>query len=527
MVAIPYEAYYGHHSRVYQFVKYHIWTGSSAYVTCPSAMTDGAARLLSRHLLDPDLPLEQQRVFREAYKNLISRDPSRAWTSGQWMTERSGGSDVRGTETIATIAPTNDVTENAVCAADADGLALGPYSINGFKWFSSATDANMAILLAKTPAGISTFFAPMRRCASKSHDHDYAAPSAQECEMNGVNIQRLKPKLGTRPVPTAELVLRDARAWMVGKDGHGVREIATILNITRIHTAVSALGLWGRGLAISRAFARVRKVEGGKLLPDVPAHVRTLAENTVNYAAMMHLGFFTVSLLGICEHPSKLDSHTYAESALVADVGQAAALFRLLTAVTKAQCSKMSIIGLQECMESLGGVGYLEDEQEFNVARLFRDANVNSIWEGTTDVMATDVVRVMKGRESEKIRKSLNNWVCDTIKHWNGEWKAAEELVRAELGTLEEMWLGWSADELKYKGRAILKSLAWIVAAVLMVKDARRDQDVVAAEMARRWIAQKGIEVWRSGTTKDWKDVALLDREIVFGADEKMNRARL
>jgi alkylation response protein AidB-like acyl-CoA dehydrogenase len=491
-------------------------------------MTDGAARLLSGHLADPDLPLEQQRVFREAYRNLTSRDSTRAWTSGQWMTERSGGSDVRGTETVATLAPTNNDTEGVIGANDADGLPLGPYSVNGFKWFSSATDANMAILLAKSPAGISAFFAPTRRCASRGHEHENDAPSAQECEMNGITIQRLKPKLGTRAVPTAELVLKDTRSWMIGKDGQGVREIATVLNITRVHTACGALGLWGRGLAISRAFARVRKVEGGKLLTDVPAHVKTMAEGTISYAAMMHLGFFTVSLLGICEHPKESKSHrTDAEPALVADIRQATALFRLLTPVAKAQCSKMSISGLQECMESLGGVGYLEDEQEFNVARLFRDANVNSIWEGTTNIMATDVVRVMKGREGEHIRKSLNNWVNGMIKHWDDEWKTAEELVRAELGRLEEMWLGLSAEELKYKGRELLESLAWIVAAVLMVKDAQRDQDVAAAEMARRWIAQKEIEVRRSDTTKDWKEGAILDRLVVFGGSEKINRARL
>jgi alkylation response protein AidB-like acyl-CoA dehydrogenase len=488
-------------------------------------MTDGAARLLSSHIADPNLPLEQQRVFREAYKNLISRDPARAWTSGQWMTERSGGSDVKGTETVATLAPLND-TSSPIGDTDATGLPLGPYSITGFKWFSSATDANMAILLARTPAGISTFFAPMRRCSSECSDHEKDAPSAQTCEMNGIIIQRLKQKLGTRPLPTAELVLKDTRAWILGKDGQGVREISAILNITRIHTAQSALGFWGRGLAISRSFARVRKVDGGKLLMDIPAHVKTIAGNTVNYAAMMHLGFFAVTLLGICEHPSIFKSSgTETEKTLIADVPQAAALLRLLTPVAKAQCSKLTIFGLQECMESLGGVGYMEDEQEFNIARLYRDANVLSIWEGTTEVMAVDVVRVMKGREGEKVRHALNNWVNNVVTQWGGDWKSAAELVRAELGKLEEQWLGLIADELKFKGRELLNSLAWIVAAVLTVEDACRDQDIVAAEIARRWIAQKESEGQRAW--KDWKEVAALDRKIVFGCSERTDRSRL
>src|SRR5947207_16010165 len=100
----------------------------------------------------------------------------------------------------------------------------------------------------------------------------------------------------------------------------------------------------------------------------------------------MHLGFFTVVLLGISEHPTALDEmkSKEEESHFVKDVDQANALLRLLTPVAKAQCSKAAIKGLQECMESLGGIGYLEDEQEFNIARLFRDTNVMSIWEGTT-----------------------------------------------------------------------------------------------------------------------------------------------
>jgi hypothetical protein len=366
----------------------------------------------------------------------------------------------------------------------------------------------------------------MRRCTSECKGHENDAPSAQECEMNGITIQRLKQKMGTRALPTAELILKDTRAWIIGREGQGVKEISAILNITRIHTAQSALGFWGRGLAISRAFSRVRKVDGGKLLIDVPAHVRTLAENTVNYAAMMHLGFFTVALLGICEHPSKFKSRTSeGENTLVADVPQAIALLRLLTPVMKAQCSKMSIFGLQECMESLGGIGYLEDEQEFNIARLFRDANVLSIWEGTTDVMAMDVVRVMKGRDGETIRHALNKWVNDVGTQRDGDWRTATELVRAELGRVEEQWLGLSAEELRFKGRELLESLAWIVAAVLMVQDACSDQDVVAGEMAKRWIAKKEFEGQR--VSKDWKDVVALDRKVAFGMSEKANRSRL
>jgi alkylation response protein AidB-like acyl-CoA dehydrogenase len=533
IVAIAYNSpELGHHARLYQFLKYHIWSGSNAIVTCPSAMADGAARLLCRHLAEDKMKEAdpRMRVFREAYRNLTSRDPERAWTAGQWMTERSGGSDVRGTETVATY----DSTLENDGATDAEGLPLGPWRVNGFKWFSSATDSQMAVLLAQTDKGLSTFFAPMRRAIPKPRylDVNGSAPAARECEFNGVSIQRLKPKLGTRALPTAELVLKDMRAWPLGQLGRGVSEISTVLNITRIHTAISALAMWGRGLAISRAYARVRRVEGGTLLNAVPAHVKTLAGNALEYWGNMQLGYFVVALLGICEHPHAFESTLYRDHTnlidppsswrppLIPDLSTAAALLRLLTPVAKGICSKRAIAGLQECTESLGGIGYLEDEEEFNVARLLRDVAVLSIWEGTTDVMGADVVRVMKGRDGEAVRKALNSWIQGRFRSWGATWKEQEETIRAELGRLEEFWTEarGGAEELRWRGRSILEMLAWIVSAVLLVEDAERDGDDVAREVAKRWIALKA----GSEETQDWKEVAQWDRKIAFASDEQV-----
>ena len=295
IIAIPYENKYSQYSRLYQFLKYHLWTGSCAYVTCPSAMTDGAARLLSGHNRKEHLSPDSM-AFEAAYKHLTSRDPAEAWTSGQWMTERVGGSDVRNTETLATYSP---VSESEAASTGIDGAPLGPWLISGFKWFPSATGANMVILLAKTPdGGISAFYAPTRKTVAQKTEAEDS--SFITTEFNGITIHRLKSKLGTRPVPTAELSLNDTRAYLLGSPGQGVKEISTVLNITRIHNAVTACGLWGRGLAISRAFARVRVVRG-KLLMGVPAHVRTMAKEHVEYRASMLLTYFVVSLLGISE----------------------------------------------------------------------------------------------------------------------------------------------------------------------------------------------------------------------------------
>src|SRR3984885_5216674 len=198
MVALGYEsslgasagAEYQNNRRIHQFVKYHLWTASAALVTCPSAMTDGGAVLLGGHLdAEPGVrgahgsEAQAQEVFREARRRLISRDPREAWTSGQWMTERKGGSDVSGTETVARQLPRQEVV-----GEDVMGMPLGPWRIDGFKWFSSATDADMAVLLARTEkGGLSAFYAPMKR---KQNDLTEGAGNRKGgTEFNGVRIQ--------------------------------------------------------------------------------------------------------------------------------------------------------------------------------------------------------------------------------------------------------------------------------------------------------------------------------------------------
>jgi alkylation response protein AidB-like acyl-CoA dehydrogenase len=177
--------------------------------------------------------------------------------------------------------------------AQIDGSPLGPWRVDGFKWFSSATDSQMSVALAQTPKGLSAFYIPMRRVTHSG-----------ETELNGISISRLKNKLGTKALPTAELELKGARAFLLGKEGDGVREISTILNITRVHNAVSSLGFFGRGLAIARAFAEVREMAGKgkkKSLRDVPLHVHTLADVTLSYRANMLFAFFVVYCLGISD----------------------------------------------------------------------------------------------------------------------------------------------------------------------------------------------------------------------------------
>ena len=528
IVAIAYENDHLEYSRLYQFLKYHLWTGSCAYVTCPSAMTDGAARLLSRHT-SKGVPFPDRKVFEAAYEHLTSRDLVKAWTSGQWMTERVGGSDVRNTETLATYSP---MSKSEAVVTGIDGAPLGPWLINGFKWFSSATDANTAVLLAKTlDGGISAFYAPIRRTVP--HKTEAGDSSLITTELNGITIHRLKPKLGTCPVPTAELSLTNTRAYLLGTPGQGVKEISTVLNITRIHNAVTACGLWGRGLAISRAFARVRSVRG-KMLMEIPAHVRTMAKEHVEYRAAMLMTYFVVALLGVSEQPqSKALRNRHASaspaSPLVPDGPEAGLLLRVFTPVLKALTAKSAIAGLAECMESLGGVGYLDSSSPLdigtNIARLYRDANVLSIWEGTTDVMADDTIRVLKGKSGSEVIATLEKWVHAALSRW--------EDLRKGVGmdcyiAVFEFWRKWAADikgetseELVLRGRETMEDLGWVVSAVLLVEDAIRDGDGVAWEVAKRWVFKKsGV---RGAEAAGWANGVEWDQGIVFGGGTKVN----
>lgn len=533
--------------RIHQFAILHLWHGTAAVTTCPMAMTDGAAVLLRRHLDDPDGDQSGRgKVFLEAYRRLVSLDPSYAWTSGQWMTERSGGSDVRGTETVARRLTAPELQADIKIGRDKDavGLPLGPWLIDGFKWFSSATDADMAVLLAQTSKGLSAFCAPLRRQAGNS-------TSTPATEMNGVRIQRLKSKLGTKGVPTAELELKSMRAWLIGSEGQGVKEISSILNITRLHTAAGANGTLARGLAVSRAYTKVRKVRG-QVLSDNPQHLAWMAGETVKYRANAHLVALNVALLGASEQGREAVAGTKAASVLIPEhKDQIDMLLRLLTPVMKAQVSLNSVSGLRACMESLGGVGYCENNEDggvMNIARLFRDSVVNTIWEGTTSVMAEDVLRVLLPKTTNNAKSNTNTstktkpqapspttldsilgtWIRSVLSYVAKHARPARtfsaeiEMVETRYRALNELIRDTvDGGELHWHGREVLEAVEAVTAACLLLFDASvLDHDEAAAAVARRWV-RGYVALPRDRLYKerdfDWKAEVKLDRLIFLG----------
>ncbi|EQL02334.1 very-long-chain acyl-CoA dehydrogenase [Ophiocordyceps sinensis CO18] len=497
MVACGYDTPYGAFSRPLQFLRTHLWVASCANVGCPSAMQDGAASLLRKHLTTPrhasQLSQEQRRVLDDAYRRLTSRDPSLAWTSGQWMTERPGGSDVSQTETRAIFKP----GEGGGLASKQQEHPLGPWSINGFKWFSSATDCRMVVLLAQTSSGLSAFFAPLRK-------HDPSATTMTglpnpdgEC-LNGVYISRLKNKFGTQSLPTAELVLEDMRGWLLGQEGKGIHEISSVLNLTRIHSALGAVGGIGRGLGIARAYARVRQVGSGKggrmSLLDSSLHMRTLAKMTAEYHGLMLLSFFATYILGLAEHPLEETPPAPALAALTPRTELAEPLLRVLTQLTKAYVCKASDLPRPLRRAHLGG----DDRRA--VHRLCPGHQTPQGWRGVArreSLAALDEV-MAKASAFEGKQPRPTGW------HPDHRWAAWKDGVATS-----------SPADLVSEARELVWGAVDILVSALLYVDAGTDGDPAAADIFHRFLEGRNwmVRQARGGT----EDELRRDQAIVYG----------
>jgi alkylation response protein AidB-like acyl-CoA dehydrogenase len=343
VVATAYEQKHGSLSRVHQCALAYLFTPSTDIYSCPLAMTDGAARTL--------LGSANQALIDRAVPHLITRDPDQFWTAGQWMTELTGGSDVGLTETVA--------------RKDAEGDG---YRLYGRKWFTSAINSQMALTLARPEGnppggrGLALFYLETR--------DDDGRP-------RNIEVNRLKDKLGTRKVPTAELALNGTPAQLVQGTTDGVRNIAPLLNITRLWNGISAVSLMRRGVALASDYAR-KRVAFGAALSEKPLHLDTLAGLEAEAEAAFHLAFYVAELTGRSETGEISEDD--------------AALLRLLIPIMKLTTAKQAVAVASEVLESFGGAGYVEDT---GLPVLLRDSQVLPIWEGTTNVLALDTLRAL------------------------------------------------------------------------------------------------------------------------------------
>ena len=447
LIATAYEQRNGRHSRIHQFALVHLFTPATDVYSCPLAMTDGAARAL--------IASGNKALIERALPHLTSRDSAQFWTSGQWMTESTGGSDVGLTETTAM----RDSSR---------------WRLHGRKWFTSAATSQMALTLARpqgNPAGgkgLALFYVETRNARG---------------QLDNILVHRLKDKFGTRKVPTAELTLDGTPAEAVAGEADGVRNISPMLNVTRTWNSISAVSYMRRGVALARDYAG-KRVAFGASLAGKPLHVDTLAGLQAEYEAGFHLAFYAVELLGRDETDG-LDA-----------AGKD--LLRLLTPVAKLTTGKQAVAVLSEILESFGGAGYIEDT---GLPALLRDAQVFSIWEGTTNVLSLDVLRALHSSGGALAALQIE---IETLMSGVRDVQLVECAKSAQAALLQaQQWIAkTSGDALEAGARRFALTLGRAFALLLLCRQAQWSIDHEHSRLAlyaAECFASNGVNVMTSG----------------------------
>jgi putative acyl-CoA dehydrogenase len=320
---------------------FYVWSQTDAGHTCPVSMTYAIVPAL-RHA--PNLARQFEPLLASLSYDPGLRPPAgkKGLCAGMSMTEKQGGSDVRAN------------TTRAVPAAD------GSYRITGHKWFTSAPMGDLFMVLAQAPGGLSCFLLPR------------VLPDGTR---NGMRLMRLKDKLGNRSNASAEVEYENATAWLVGEEGHGVRTIIEMVNSTRLDCVLGAAA--GMRLGVTQAaYHAAHRTAFGARLADQPLMASVLADLAIESEATTTVA---LRLAGATDRAQRGDERE-------------TAFRRLALAVTKYWACKQAPAHAAEALECLGGNGYVE---ESGMPRLYREAPLGSIWEGSGNVAALDALRAL------------------------------------------------------------------------------------------------------------------------------------
>ncbi|HTX28707.1 MAG TPA: isovaleryl-CoA dehydrogenase [Streptosporangiaceae bacterium] len=321
---------------------FYVWGAAEAGHLCPISMTYAIVPALRNA---PDLAerFEPLLAAHEYDFGLRAPETKRGLLAGMSMTEKQGGSDVRANTTRAV--PAGDSTS---------------YVLTGHKWFTSAPMGDLFLVLAQAPGGLSCFLLPR------------VLPDGTR---NGMRLQRLKDKLGNRSNASAEVEYDQAVAWPVGEEGRGVRTIIEMVNMTRLDCVLGAATGMRAGVTLAAHHARYRTAFG-RALADQPLMAGVLADLAIESEATTTAAF---RLAGATDRAARGDE-------------QQAAFRRAALAATKYWACKRAPGHAAEALECLGGNGYVE---ESGMPRLYREAPLGSIWEGSGNVAALDVLRAV------------------------------------------------------------------------------------------------------------------------------------
>jgi acyl-CoA dehydrogenase len=324
----------------------YLFAQAEAGLFCPLCMTDGAARLLALHA---PVALREQFVPR-----LSSLDANTLFTGAMFLTEKEGGSDV------------GQIVTQAKGAASQAGDRV---TLHGAKWFCSNVDADVIMILARPDGappgtrGLGLYLLP-RMLDEKTRNH--------------VRIDRLKEKLGERSFPTGEVTLEGAEAFLIGGPGEGFAYMADMLNLSRLYNAVASVAVMRRAVNEAIEFSETRVAFGKKII-EHPLMTEQLFDMACEQRVALNWLFRGVELMDALDAQRGGDTEKQ--------------LLRLLTPLLKYVLGKKAVAVVSEGVEALGGNGYIED---WPLARVFRDAQVLPIWEGTTNILVLDALRALK-----------------------------------------------------------------------------------------------------------------------------------
>jgi putative acyl-CoA dehydrogenase len=364
------------HAHVRRAVGYVGWTQVEMGHACPTTMTYAAVPALRR---TPELAARYEPgLTATAYEFGLTEPGGKAGLiAGMGMTEKQGGSDVRANTTWA--------------AAQPDGS----YRLTGHKWFTSAPMSDLFLVLAQLDEGVSCFVVPR------------VLPDGSR---NVFRLQRLKDKLGDRSNASSEVEFEGTTGWLVGDPGRGVPAIIEMVNTTRLDCVLGSAATVRAALTQAIHHARHRSAFGARLV-DQPLMQNVLADLAVESEAATALAIRLAAAL---------------------DAGESAFL-RLAGAAAKFWVCKRTPAVVGEAMEVLGGNGYVE---ESGLPRLYRQAPLNSIWEGSGNVIALDVLRAM-GRSSDTL--AAVSAELELARGVDGRFDDAVKRLHAELGESEHL----------------------------------------------------------------------------------------
>ena len=390
-------------SHVARAAKFMVWNVDAGH-TCPISMTYAVVPALRAN---PALSAQLEPLLTNRTYDPGLRDPAtkRGLVAGMSMTEKQGGSDVRANTTTAT--PQSD----------------GTHSLVGHKWFTSAPMSDVFLTLAQAPGGLSCFLVPR------------VLPGG---ERNAMALVRLKDKLGNRSNASSEIEYDGASGWLVGEEGHGVRTIVEMVNMTRLDCVIGAAA--GMRTAVLQATHHARHRSAfGRPLVQAPLMRSVLADLAVESEAA------TTAMMRLAGANDR---------AVRGDQGEAA-LRRLALAVTKYHVCKRAPVVAGEALECLGGNGYIEDS---DLPRLYREMPLLSIWEGSGNVAALDALRAL-AREPH------------TLDAYLGEVELAEGADRRFDDALARLKKELTSfDDLELRARRIVGQLALVFQGSLLVR---------------------------------------------------------